>query len=191
MSQVGDRAKGTDIDRKTTDMCIYYACPDCGFARWIETIQLKRHQGRCNKCAGKAKTGKPNYLLRGVNNGSWKGGRLLLKSGYIRVPMYPEDPLVKMARHDAKDSHYYILEHRLVMGRHLGHCLEPWEVVHHLNGNRSDNRLENLELLPSQVEHSPSILLQQEVNKLRERVKELESRVTLLEAEKVLEMSHT
>lgn len=41
----------------------------------------------------------------------------------------------------------YILEHRLIMEQHLGRRLLPNEVVHHINGDKLDNRVENLEVM--------------------------------------------
>jgi len=122
-------------------------------------------------------------LLRGEKSTcSWKGGRYKTKEGYIMVWLDPHDFFYPMAQ----KSSGHVLEHRLVMAKYLNRCLLPWEVVHHKNGIRDDNRIENLQLVPTSVKHLPSMRWQTELRKRDERIKQLEERVTLLEAENAL-----
>lgn len=73
---------------------------------------------------------------------AWKSGRIKDKFGYILI-WKPKHPNAKLAG--------YIHEHRLVMSESLGRPLESYEFVHHKNGIKDDNRIENLELLTHNV----------------------------------------
>jgi len=76
--------------------------------------------------------------MRGAKSAYWKGGRHVRADGYV---------LVQSPGHPAAFGHGgYVKEHRFVMEQHLGRYLRPSETVHHRNGDRTDNRIENLEL---------------------------------------------
>jgi hypothetical protein len=94
---------------------------------------------------------------RGPDNSGWRGGRYVeSRSGYVLVHIVDDDPFACMRASEGKP---YVLEHRLVMARHLGRPLTRDEVVHHKleceggTGIASDNRLANLLLFASHGEH--------------------------------------
>lgn len=67
------------------------------------------------------------------------GERRLKNNGYAQLRLENED-----------GTKVYILEHRHIMEQHLGRKLKRGEQVHHKNGNKIDNRIENLELWSTQ-----------------------------------------
>jgi hypothetical protein len=90
------------------------------------------------ECGGEPK---PRFV-RGENHGSWTGGKTNWPGGYIGILIQPDDPNYSMA-----NTSGYVLEHRLVMAKHLGRPLRANEMVHHISGDKSDNRIENLQLV--------------------------------------------
>lgn len=81
----------------------------------------------------------------GSANPNWKGGRGKGgQDGRYVIAYAPEHPRAVQG---------HVLEHRLVMERHLGRYLQPGEIVHHRNEDPTDNRIENLEVM-TQAEHA-------------------------------------
>ena len=144
-----------------------HKCSSCGKDTWHQRKDLHRV---CKACA---------YVVRKTAHGedhvNWKGGRYHHGDGYIVVQLLPDGPYSSMAQ-----GRGYVLEHRLIMAEHIGRCLSEGEVVHHINGDKQDNRIENLELLPDKVSHLPYNNLQKRITKLEEKVREQNSMIWLL-----------
>lgn len=153
-SATGDskRSLGVRADRlgfKGRAIMLWRGCVGCGAMRWVPAV---RPRLRCRSCSGKrtivhalalCPRSRPGQSerQRGPRNPAWKGGVTVGGNGYRYVLLDSSDPMFSMANKERR-----VMEHRLIVARNIGRPLEAWEQVHHKNGTRTDNRLDNLEL---------------------------------------------
>ena len=183
MPQLGEIRKAVELGYKGNPLgkYIWAACPDCKNERWVRIERGIPKAIRCIKC--NAQEYGRNHL--GGKGGNWKGGRHTKTTGYVYVWLARDDFYYPMLTKTGQ-----VLEHRLVMAKHLVRCLNSWEHVHHKNGIRNDNRIENLELTTQgahHLEHSKGYRdgytrglkdgRLKQIQQLQERIAELEARL--------------
>lgn len=155
MPEIGDTSTTTRLGLPTKMRCrvVWSACPECGREKWVP---LKWDGHLCVPCNARLVFGPKGQAAirgskrpaqsegqRGAQNRMWRGGRHVMGRGYVCAWVAPDDALGQaMAQRGGR----YVLEHRLVMARAIGRPLKPYEEVHHRNGRRDDNHIENLEL---------------------------------------------
>ena len=85
-----------------------------------------------------------NKINLGRKPWNFRGEKTIHSKGYIwlYLPLHPNSNVLGR-----------VLEHRIIMEKHLGRYLTDEEVIHHINGDTSDNRLGNLELFSSNEKH--------------------------------------
>jgi hypothetical protein len=115
-------------------------CENCGieFETYRSPSNMKKLKPRfCSlKCIGESQ--------KGINNPSYKNGKHFDANGYV-VLFKPEHPFCGVRKS--------ILEHRFIMECKIGRYLKKEEIVHHIDGNKSNNDINNLMLFKNQSEH--------------------------------------
>ncbi len=107
---------------------------------WSDEEKLEvsqRHKGRVKSAEERKKISESKKI-------KCAGHQKLREDGYIAI-YYPA--------HLMANSEGYVMQHRLVVSEAAGRLLQDDEVVHHINGDRKDNRLENLKVM-TQKEHA-------------------------------------
>lgn len=116
---------------KSASKRAYWVCRcSCGNETVVAGINLRNKDTTSCGCY-KTELLKARPRPKGPNHSRWKGGRSIYADGYVVIWV---------------EGVGRIKEHIHVMQQHLGRNLFSDESVHHKNGNRSDNHIDNLEL---------------------------------------------
>ena len=141
-------------------------CRECGKEREVRVARGKILNPLCKSCSLKHRN------IFGEKHPAWKGGKFDF-NGYKLVKIYEDDFFYPMA-----NTNGYVLEHRLVMAKHLGRCLQRWEIVHHKGirhsdiRNKSDNLIDNLQLVTDD-RHKQITILERQIKGLEVENKKL------------------
>jgi transposase len=110
----------------------------------------------------------------GENASNWRGGRRKIRGGYIYI-YAPEHPNAT--------NNGCVMEHRLVMEEILGRYLESDEIVHHVDGNKSNNDLGNLVVMRRGEHVTKHFEALDELIMAERRIAELEAEIAELRGE--------
>ena len=172
MPILGETKRANELGYKSPSHLFQWcACIDCEKERWVRLIKGITLNKRCRSCARRKQVGK--------DNPSWKGGRISTGHGYMQIFLFSGDFFFSMVQESG-----YVPEHRLVMAKHLGRCLHRWEIVHHKNHIKDDNRIENLQLV-SDDRHKQITTLEMQIKKLKAENQVLREKLIVLEASPV------
>lgn len=132
-------------------------CKECGKVFHCYPYELKQGRKFCSQsCYYEWQKGQPkpkpenfSETMRKVNPPA--GKKLHKKDNGSYVLLYrPEHPNARQSSPD----YGYVFEHVMVVSNSIGRMIEKGEVIHHLNGKKDDNIVENLVLCKTSREHN-------------------------------------